>query len=149
MQIYDFYIASALFSEAETNFNYGLTRQLEMMGMKIFLPQESNKYQDIAKHGTRLCYEGNINGILASKAMIAICEGADVDSGVSWEVGFLKGMNFVMGNMRIPKRKLFLLRTDLRQSADDSTGINLMLSQGADEVFLGVSELLKFLKGEE
>ncbi len=70
-----------------------------------------------------------------SKMVIAICDGADMDSGTAWECGKFDG-----------RGKLYALRTDFRKSADDPrTGINLMIGESANLIFTKKGELVSWM----
>ncbi len=127
---WDIYFAGPLFTQAETSFNLQMTRELEFIGFKVFLPQR------YPVGSIKEIFDRNLENLLKSKMMIAICDGPDADSGTSWEVGhfYLKG-------------KIYALRTDIRKSGDDPmSGINLMISQSADIIFTLPSILIDYLQ---
>jgi nucleoside 2-deoxyribosyltransferase len=126
---YDFYIAGPLFTQAEKDFNLDLFYRLRSEGFICFLPQ-------LTEAGTpRKIYIKNLTAINESKKMIAICDGADMDSGTAWECGRFS----TMGNV-------YALRTDFRKSADDpETGVNLMIGQSASRVFTDRDTLIKWI----
>lgn len=110
------YLASALFTVAEQEYNKKLEQALIEKGYEVFLPQEkcegfvdSNVISFTCKQGINDC---NI--------MIANLEGSDVDSGTAWECGYANALDIpVIG-----------IRTDFRQRGDDG-GLNCILSQNA------------------
>ncbi len=127
---HDFYIAAPLFSEADTDFNRKVYNELIIAGFKCFLPQ------DHVADGTYNIFEKNRHNLASSRNLIAICDGSDVDSGTSWEIGYFYGNG-----------EIYILRTDFRKSADDNdTGLNLMLSQSADEIFETIRDLVKYCR---
>jgi nucleoside 2-deoxyribosyltransferase len=125
---YDFYIAGPVFTEAERDYNLNLYTDLKRHGFKCYLPQLSGPATN------RNIFKKNMSMLMISNAVIAICDGADVDSGTSWECGKFHGHG-----------KIYALRTDYRKNADDPSGINLMISQSADEIFTNREKLLKYI----
>lgn len=142
---YDYYFAAPLFSKAEIDFNLDLTKQLEKVGAKIFLPQRDNDNQ-INLNSEKManfalgCFEKNIQGLTKSRSIIVICDGADVDSGTAWELGFFYSRPLESGS------EILLLRTDFRNQADNETGINLMLSESCDIIFDDIEKMLAYVK---
>jgi nucleoside 2-deoxyribosyltransferase len=126
---YDFYFAAPLFSRAETEFNYWMANRLALADYKVFLPQ-------LYPNGSATeIFHRNLENLKKSNAVIAICDGSDVDSGTSWECGYF----FDKGNM-------FALRTDFRIAGDDvAHGINLMISQGATRIFSDADYMLSWI----
>ncbi len=123
------YFAGPLFTQAEWQWNMQVAEGLRQKGFQVILPQEAaspilKKQQPF---DARKLFEGNVNGIERSNVVVAILDGADVDSGTSWECGYaFKAGVPVVG-----------LRTDLRPGGDDpKRPVNLMLSQSCQEFFL-------------
>lgn len=118
--MYDFYIAAPLFTDAERSYNESIFYKLRSFGFKSFLPQ-SHFRADQAE-----LFKQNVNALIHSKGLIAICDGADIDSGTAWEVGHFYG-----------RGEIYALRTDIRKFGDDSNfpGFNLMISRSADHFF--------------
>jgi len=133
MNYYQYYIAGPLFSHAELNYNAQLYSSLTSVGFTAFLPQHT----DTKGMSAREIYESNLSALLHSNNMIAICDGADMDSGTAWEVGKFHG-----------RGKIYALRTDFRQAADEiDTGMNLMIGQSADIVVNTIHELFLAISG--
>ncbi|MCC8108341.1 MAG: nucleoside 2-deoxyribosyltransferase [Planctomycetes bacterium] len=114
------YFAASLFTHMESRWNRDVAEALERIvpGLKIVLPQDFDvpgRHGDTRRYGkifTR-CYEA-IDGC---DAMVAILEGAEVDSGTAWEVGYAFAKKIpVVG-----------VRTDFRPGAD--SGVNVMLAR--------------------
>src|SRR5660397_277964 len=98
------YLAAPLFSEAECDFNRKLRDEIISAGFKVFLPQEdSNNIKDM-KDRQKIIFNKNLKGIENSDILVAVIDGADVDSGTAWEIGFA----FAKG------KPLLGLRTDFR-----------------------------------
>ena len=124
MQIY---LAGPLFTQAERDWNLRLAEPIRAAGHSVFLPQ--TEVQAIATLDARAIFRVDVDGVRGADAVIAVVDGADPDSGTSFEVG----MAFALG---IP---IVLVRTDFRAGGDALPGqqlatVNLMLSQAASRV---------------
>lgn len=127
---YDFYIAAPLFSDAERTYNRALYDILYNAGFYNFLPQltEAGSPNQI--------FRKNMDALENSRDVIAICDGADMDSGTAWECGRFSGTGHI-----------YVLRTDFRKSADDpSIGVNLMIGQSADRIFTNRHEMIGWIR---
>ncbi|MCL2549698.1 MAG: nucleoside 2-deoxyribosyltransferase [Methanimicrococcus sp.] len=118
------YIAGALFSQAEREFNKKLQHMLLGAGFSVFLPQEDaeeNKDQGDDRNLSSL-FNQCLNGLKISDIVVAVLEGADIDSGTAWETGYAyaKGMP-VIG-----------FRTDFRIQAQGER-VNLMIQESLSE----------------
>ena len=113
------YLAGALFSIAEINYNIALKVHIEntIQNVIVFLPQDECKDLSLSKDIYNKCVEGVEN----SDVIVAVCEGTDVDSGTAFEIGMSKAL----------KKPIILIRSDFRNRGDDFS-YNLMLSQSAD-----------------
>ena len=113
------YLAGALFSLAEQEFNLWFKNMLEInFDVEVFLPQIECK--DLEDNPTKI-FEKCKEGIDTSHIIIAILDGTDVDSGTAWEIGY----GHLMGS------ELIGIRTDFRQRGDDF-GLNCMISKSLD-----------------
>lgn len=128
------YLAAPLFSEAECDFNRKLRDEIISAGFKVFLPQEdSNNIKDM-KDRQKIIFNKNLKGIENSDILVAVIDGADVDSGTAWEIGFA----FAKG------KPLLGLRTDFRTLGIEGR-VNLMIERSV-VLCTSVSELLNHLK---
>ncbi|CAG0988844.1 nucleoside deoxyribosyltransferase [Methanosarcinales archaeon] len=128
------YLAAPLFSEAECDFNRKLRDELISAGFIVFLPQEdSNNVKDMLDR-QKIIFNKNLKGIENSDIIVAVIDGADVDSGTAWEIGFA----FAKGKLVIG------LRTDFRTLGIEGT-VNLMIERSV-VICMSVSELLNHLK---
>lgn len=128
------YLAAPLFSEAECDFNRKLRDEIISAGFKVFLPQEdSNNIKDM-KDRQKIIFNKNLKGIENSDILVAVIDGADVDSGTAWEIGFA----FAKG------KPLLGLRTDFRTLGIEGA-VNLMIERSV-VLCTSVSELLNHLK---
>jgi nucleoside 2-deoxyribosyltransferase len=128
------YLAAPLFSEAECDFNRKLRDEIISAGFKVFLPQEdSNNIKDM-KDRQKIIFNKNLKGIENSDILVAVIDGADVDSGTAWEIGFA----FAKG------KPLLGLRTDFRTLGIEGA-VNLMIERSV-VLCTSVSELLNHLR---
>ena len=124
MQIY---FAGPLFTQAERSWNLHLASLIERAGHTVFLPQ--TEVQAIASLDADTIFRIDVDGVRAADAIVAIVDGADPDSGTSFECG----LAYALG---IP---IVIVRTDFRAGGDALPGqklgtINLMLSQAATAI---------------
>ncbi len=128
------YLAAPLFSEAECDFNRKLRDELKTAGFIVFLPQEdSNNVKDMLDR-QKIIFNKNLKGIENSDIIVAVIDGADIDSGTAWEIGFA-----------FAKAKPVIgLRTDFRTLGIEGT-VNLMIEQSV-VICMSVPELLNHLK---
>ncbi len=122
------YLAASLFTHMESRWNRDVAEALlrARNGIEVVLPQDFDipgRHGDAKRYGKIFaqCY-GAIDGC---DAVVAILEGAEVDSGTAWEVGyaFAKGIP-VIG-----------VRTDFRPGAD--SGLNIMLARSCRYLVTG------------
>ena len=109
------YFAGPLFSAAERDWNATLAAALRAAGHEVFLPQEQEPGKDAPG-----IFATDVGGIDWADCLVAIMDGADPDSGTSWEVGYAYG-----------KKPIVLVRTDLRSQAGGGDPYNPMLTQAA------------------
>ena len=117
------YLAASMFSAFERERNEYIEKELLKRGnYSIFLPQRVSP-TTINGIETKLnIFEVCRDKICESDIVIALVDGADVDSGVSWELGYAyaKGVPSIC------------VRTDLRKA--EEKGINVMLEYGSSKV---------------
>jgi nucleoside 2-deoxyribosyltransferase len=110
------YYAGPLFSAAERDWNAALAANLRGAGHEVFLPQEQEPGKDAAG-----IFSTDVGGIDWADAIVAIMDGADPDSGTSWEVGYA-----------YRKKPIVLVRTDMRSNdGSGGSGYNPMLTESA------------------
>ncbi len=110
------YFAGPLFSAAERDWNASLAAELRGAGHEVFLPQEQEPGKD-----AQGIFETDVGGIDRADGLVAIMDGADPDSGTSWEVGYA-----------YRKKPIVLIRTDIRSGAGSGgAGYNAMLARSA------------------
>jgi nucleoside 2-deoxyribosyltransferase len=65
-------------------------------------------------------FASDVGGVDWADGLLAIMDGADPDSGTSWEVGYA-----------YRKKPILLVRTDMRRTGSGGIAYNAMLSQSA------------------
>jgi nucleoside 2-deoxyribosyltransferase len=123
------YFAGPLFTQAERAWNHAVAAALVMQGHAVFLPQA--EVQELTSLDADAIFAIDLRGIHSAEAVVAILDGADPDSGTSFECG----LAYALG---IP---IVAVRTDFRGGGDALPGqrlatINLMLSQAATRIVL-------------
>jgi nucleoside 2-deoxyribosyltransferase len=128
------YLAAPLFSEAECDFNRKLRDLIMDEGFQVFLPQEDSNNIHVEKNRQEIIFNKNLAALDKSDIIVAVIDGADVDSGTAWEIGYAysKGKS-VLG-----------LKTDFRTLGIEGT-VNLMIERSII-LCTSVSELLNRLK---
>lgn len=124
------YLSAPLFTQVERRWNRQLAKLLEdrIPDAEVLLPQDIkiegafNRPQNF-----RHIYARCIEMLDEADLMVAILDGADVDSGVSFEVGYARARDIpIVG-----------VRTDYRENQD--RGLNIVLAQGCTELLREMS----------
>lgn len=118
---YRIYLAAPLFSRAEQEYNRNLAAKLKDHLFDVFLPQEigdTDENRDFNEH--EIIFSRNIQAIQEADIVLALIEGADADSGTSWEMGYAHGLG----------KPVVAFRTDFRMVGRHEH-VNLMLEQSA------------------
>jgi nucleoside 2-deoxyribosyltransferase len=127
------YLAGPLFTEAERDFNIRLATRLEKLGHAVFLPQRDTP-QDGGADRARRVFAADLHGLQGADAVVAVCDGALVDDGTAWEVGYAHARG-------IP---IYGLRTDPRTVRPDER-FNLMIEQSLRGLARSIDELVALL----
>lgn len=113
------YLAAPLFSEAECDFNRKVADILTGYAMQVHLPQDCGDSEHSRELSIqREIFEKNVHAIHNADIVVAVIDGADADSGTSWEIGYAFGL----------RKKIIALRTDFRHVGHNEM-VNLMLEQ--------------------
>jgi nucleoside 2-deoxyribosyltransferase len=128
------YLAAPLFSEAELDFNRMLRDQIKMSGFNVFLPQEDSNNVKDRDDRQSIIFSKNEAAIEKSDIIVAVVDGADVDSGTAWEIGYA----YARG------KPILGLRTDFRTLGIEGT-VNLMIERSV-VLCMSIRELLNRLK---
>lgn len=119
------YLAAPLFTMAERRWNEELAGQLEEQkdGLEVVLPQkEDTKVSDGSIDFGEL-FNRNVEAIESADIVLAILDGADVDSGTAWECGYAHARD----------KPVIGIRTDFRSSEDEK--LNAMLNQSVRLIY--------------
>ena len=118
---YRIYLAGPLFSEAERAYNLILHDLLMAHLFDVYLPQEAGD-TDPARCGEEhgAIFAQNLQALHDADIVAAVIDGADADSGTSWEMGYAYAL----------KKKIVALRTDFRVVGHHER-VNLMLEESA------------------
>jgi nucleoside 2-deoxyribosyltransferase len=127
------YLAAPLFSDAERAFNLLLRDLLAAGGYQVYLPQETGEGIEGRGQDSAI-FESHIRALDAAGCVVAVCDGADTDSGTAWEIGYAiaKGIPVIA------------LATD-RRRPEAGRRVNLMIQESA-EVVGSVEEVLSALR---
>jgi len=129
---YRVYLAAPLFSEAERNYNLSVAGLVREHLFDVFLPQETgdDSASRIKEDQVRI-FSDNLRALKNADIIVAVIDGADADSGTSWEMGYASALG----------KPIIALRTDFR-SAGSHEKVNLMLEESA-VVVTNMEELLE------
>jgi nucleoside 2-deoxyribosyltransferase len=128
------YLAAPLFSEAECDFNRKLRDLIKDEGFQVFLPQEDSNNIHVEKNRQEIIFNKNLAALDSSDIIVAVIDGADVDSGTAWEIGYAYSKG----------KPVLGLKTDFRTLGIEGT-VNLMIERSI-VLCTSVSELLNRLK---
>ncbi|MCZ7384368.1 MAG: nucleoside 2-deoxyribosyltransferase [Candidatus Methanoperedens sp.] len=128
------YLAAPLFSEAECDFNRKLKDLIIDEGFLVFLPQEDSNNIHVEKKRQEIIFNKNLAALDRSDIIVAVIDGADVDSGTAWEIGYAYSKG----------KPVLGLKTDFRTLGIEGT-VNLMIERSI-VLCTSVSELLNRLK---
>jgi nucleoside 2-deoxyribosyltransferase/predicted secreted protein len=118
------YLAAPLFTEAERSYNSALSTLLRQNLFEVYVPQErgDDTGQRLVSAQARI-FQQNKKAIYEADLVVAVIDGADADSGTSWEMGFAAALS----------KPVFALRTDFRRVGIHEH-VNLMLEQASTVV---------------
>jgi nucleoside 2-deoxyribosyltransferase/predicted secreted protein len=118
---YRVYLAGPLFSEAELEYNRTLRDLLLRHFYDVYLPQEvGDSCCTRGKDMHRMIFEKHRIALAETDIMVAVCDGADADSGTAWEMGYAFAL----------QKPVVLLRTDFRRAGHHEL-VNLMLEESS------------------
>jgi nucleoside 2-deoxyribosyltransferase len=133
---YRVYLAAPLFSEAECNYNLSVARLLRENLFDVFLPQETGDDSESRNTEEQVrIFSDNVRALKNADIVVAVIDGADADSGTSWEMGYASALG----------KQIIALRTDFRR-AGSYEKVNLMLEKSAAAIVTNMEELLEAVK---
>ncbi len=137
------YLATSLFTAAEQAFSAALTKKIEALGHGVYYPwRDAGDESLITAWGedwSRVNAEiarRNLRAIESCVSVVAVVEGADVDSGVALEIGYAHALG----------KPVKLLRTDFRSQGPRIGPVNIMLGLAAEAFHTSVESLLADLR---
>ena len=113
------YLAAALFTSYDRERNQRIALAIEAAGYSVFLPQNVEAPKTGSGLNMRVVYEGCLEGLKRCDAVLALVDGAEVDTGVAWELGYAAACGI----------KSISIRSDLRKS--EFEGVNIMVEFGS------------------
>lgn len=132
------YVAAPLFTEAERAFNLVLARALEAEGHNVYLPQRDTLPAAGAER-TLTIFHANLTALEKADAVVAVCDGPQVDDGTAWEIGYAYERNI----------QVFGLRTDSRLVQQPDEPVNLMILESLSELSSTIEQLVRTLRYAE
>ncbi len=129
---YQIYLAAPLFSDAERAYNLEVAKLLRNNYFDVFLPQETSEDPETRNTEEQgRIFTVNLNALKAADMVVAVIDGADADSGTSWEMGYASALG----------KKVIGIRTDFRRAGVHER-VNLMLEESSG-VVTNTKELLE------
>ncbi len=121
------YLAAQVFTQADRIYNRRLARLLEerLPACEVILPQDFRVEQGGSFNDRRRLTEvfrQCRDALRSADLILAILDGADVDSGVAFEIGYARALN----------KAVVGLRTDYRQL--QHKGVNMMIAEGCTDI---------------
>ncbi len=129
------FLAAPLFSEAEREFNSKIAEKLRGKGFEVWLAQEAPFIEKGTHKEKRMIYEGDVLALKRSDVLVAILDGAGVDSGVAYEMGFAKALG----------KPIIGFKTDYR-TFSRMEEVNLMLEVSVIKVCTSMSKVIDLLQ---
>jgi nucleoside 2-deoxyribosyltransferase len=133
------YIAGPLFSEGERWFNTLVKAAFTRLSYKSFLPQQDGilvaKMLEMGREPDEVfkeVYELDIRKLHETDALIAILDGAVIDEGTAFEIGYMNALG----------KPCYGIQTDSRRQLP--TGNNPMIENSLDMIFDSIEELPSF-----
>jgi nucleoside 2-deoxyribosyltransferase len=134
------YFAAPLFNEMERRYNLEVVERIENC-LDVFLPQrDGGLLVKLVNEGLsvdaaeRSIFEKDLSAIEAADIVISVLDGAHIDEGVAFELGFA----FALGKPCVG------LQTDARRQLP--TGNNPMLNRSLSPIFQTQDHLLEWLQ---
>ena len=129
------FLASPLFSEAERDFNSKVAKRLRNRGFEAWLAQESPFIHEGTSKEKEKIYEEDISALKACDVVVAVLDGAEVDSGVAFEMGYAVAI----------RKPVVGLKTDHR-AFSKVEDINLMLEVPLIRLCNNIDDVITELK---
>ena len=115
----DVYISGPLFTGAERAYLEAVDKTCRDLGYTTYLPHRDAGYAKARGALRSQFFRADVRMLRNSRVVVAVLNGAEVDAGTAWEVGYAFAH----------KKTIIGIREDLRMSE-----INLMLTESAESV---------------
>jgi nucleoside 2-deoxyribosyltransferase len=138
------YLAGALFSEAEQSWLRDLKEKLLNLNTSyhVVWPFELISEDEIKKLGATAnthIFEVCRTHLETTQILVAILDGAMVDDGTAWEVGYYYAK-------KSKTDKIIGVRTDFRRAGEtDASTVNAMIECACDQIVYSSNALIEFL----
>jgi nucleoside 2-deoxyribosyltransferase len=132
------YVAAPFFTEADRAFNLVLARALAADGHQVHLPQRDTPTDGRAGR-TMTIFQANLTALRNVDAVVAVCDGSQVDDGTAWEIGYSYGKNI----------QSFGLRTDARIAQRSDEPIHPMILGSLSELSLTIEHLVRTIRSAD
>lgn len=139
MKNFAIYLAAPLFNERERLFNAHLAQIFEPFS-DVYLPQrDGSLLTKMVAAGVsvpvaeRRVFQQDCDALKRSNTLVAVLDGAHIDEGVAFEIGFARAIGCVCVG----------LQTDVRRALP--TGNNPMIQSALEQIFCDVSSLADYL----
>jgi len=134
------YLASPLFNEQERMYNKSI-KNLFASNYEVYLPQEDGLLlKTLLDKGMALCtaeekiFSADITAMKNCDILLAILDGAHIDEGVAFEIGYMYAL----------EKKCIGLQTDTRRQLP--SGNNPMISMSLEKIFDNAEDAMHWLK---
>ena len=128
------FVAAPLFNEAERTFNAQTAKTLRDNGFEVWLAQEAPFIQQGTHKEKRMIYDSDILALKNSDVIVAVLDGAEVDAGVAYEMGYATALG----------KPIVGLKTDYR-TFSGMEEVNLMLAVSVSALCKSINEVIDFL----
>jgi nucleoside 2-deoxyribosyltransferase len=112
------YIAGPLFSQAERDFDERIAAVCESLGHETFLPHRDAGLQE--EGNAEQIFSADLHALEGAELIVANLDGADVDAGTAWEIGYAVAR----------EKPVIGIRTD-RRVLEPWALVNVMIEQSA------------------
>lgn len=136
------YFAAPLFNPRERAFNEYVAQQLEALKLSVFLPQRDGTLLiNMLRAGVppsvaeKRVFQQDIDAMKSCHALVAVLDGAAIDDGVAFEIGFASALGCICVGFQ----------TDVRRALP--SGNNPMIAQSLREIFVSEADLLSWARG--
>ncbi|AKF25658.1 nucleoside 2-deoxyribosyltransferase [Sulfurovum lithotrophicum] len=135
------YLAAPLFNEQERIYNKSI-KNLLTSRYEVYLPQEDGLLlKNLLDQGVALSiaerkiFSADIAAMENCDILLAILDGAHIDEGVAFEIGYMYALD----------KKCIGIQTDIRRQLP--SGNNPMISMSLDKIFDNAEDVVHWLEG--